>query len=146
MKGTRNLGLVARLGLVALLALLTAGFAGAKPRECVGALTLTSEVRWGRAILPAGHYTFELDITNDLITINGQNGAAIVMSLVHDTDNHLDSSAVILVSRGGKRIVRALQVAELKSVFLYSVPKETPEERAQGPLQIQRVPVNVAAK
>jgi hypothetical protein len=144
MKGTRNLGLVARLGLVALLALLTAGFAGAREKECVGDFTLTSETHWGRAVLPAGHYTFELDITNDLTTIRSPNRTVFVRSLVHNPDNRLHSSALILVSRGRKRIVQALQLAGQERVFLYAVPKETPEERAQGPVQVQRVPVTVA--
>jgi len=145
MKGIRNLTGVGLLGALVLAALLTAGFAGARQRQCIGDFTLSSETRWGNAILPAGHYTFELDVTNDLITVRGQNRAVMVMSW-HDTDNHLDSSALILVSRGGKRTVRALRLAQEKKVFFYTAPKETTKQLEQEAVLIERVPVTINGK
>lgn len=143
MRQARGSRLATLLGLAALLALLAATFARAYPKQCVGEFTLTSEIRWGRAVLPPGNYSFELDVTDDLIIIRGEKQAVIVRSLVHDTDTHLQSSALILVSRGRRGTVRALQLAQQKVVLLYAVPKENPEEVAQGPLIIQRVPVTI---
>ena len=146
MKVTLNSRLVTLLGMVALVALLIPSIAGAKEKECVGDFTLTSATRWGRAVLPPGNYSFELDVINDLITIRGQNRTVMVMSRGHASDNRLESSALILVSRGRKDTVRALHLAGQKAVFLYAVPKESPEEIAQGPAFIQRVPVTVSGK
>lgn len=143
MRQARGSRLLTLLGLAALLALLTAGFARAYQKQCVGEFTLTSEIRWGRAVLPPGNYSFELDVTDDLIVIRGEKQAVIIRSLVHDTDTHLQSSALILVSRRGKATVRELGLAGQKVVLLYGVPKESPEEVAQGPLIIQRVPVTI---
>jgi len=134
--------LLGSVGVVALVSFLTAGFAGAKPRECVGDFTLTSETRWGTAILPPGHYTFELDEANDLITVRGQNRAVIFVSR-HDEDNRVDSNALILASRDGKHVVRALRLASERKVFFFAVPKETLKAVAQGPVLIERMPVTL---
>jgi hypothetical protein len=143
MKGIRNLRVMGISGALAVATFLTAGFAGARPRQCVGDFTLTSETRWGTAILPAGHYTFELDEAADLITVRGQNRAVIFVSR-HDEDNRVDSNALILASRDGKHVVRALRLAQGKKVFFYAVPKETPKAVAQDPVMIERVPVTIS--
>lgn len=143
MRQARGSRLLTLLGLAALLVLLAAAFARAYPNQCGGHFTLTSETRWGQALLPPGDYSFEIDLTNDLITIRGGKQTVTIMSQVHDTDTHLQSSALILVSRGRRGTVRALQLAGQKVVLLYAVPKENPEEVAQGPLIIQRVPVTI---
>ena len=144
MKGIRSSKLAGLLGAVVLATLLNAGVARAQ--KCIGDFTLASEIRWGKAILPPGHYTLELDTPNDLTTVRGQNGAVMVMSQTHDTDARLESSELILVSRGRKPTVRELRLASLKAVFLYAVPKENPEEVTQEPVQIHRVPVTVDGK
>ena len=142
MKGICRSKFLALLNVLAFAVLLFAGLADARKKECVGSFTLTSETRWGSAILPPGHYTFELDATNDLITVRSQSGkAVVVMSQTHDPDTRLQSSTLILVSRGGRASVRALRLAPLKAVFLYPIPKERPEEVARKPLLIQGVPV-----
>lgn len=133
---------LALLNVLAFAVLLVAGLAAARERECVGSFTLTSETRWGTAILPPGRYTFELDATKDLINVRSQTGKVVmVMSQTHDRDTRLQSSALVLVSRGGRASVRALRLAPLKAVFLYPVPKERSENVARTPLLIQGVPV-----
>jgi len=146
MTGMRNLRPVGLLGVLVLAALLTASFASAQQRELLGHFTLTSETRWGLAVLPPGNYSFELDLTHDLITVRGQHRATMIMSATHDTDTRVKSSALILVSRRGRDTVRALQLAGQKVVLVYAVPKETREELAQGPTIIQRVPVTISGK
>jgi hypothetical protein len=146
MRGIRNLTGVGLIGALVLAASLTASFASARQGDFLGHFTLTSETRWGQAVLPAGRYTFELDLTHDLITVRGQHRAAMIMSATHDTDTRVKLSALILVSRRGKATVRALQLARDNVVLLYAVPKETREELAQGPTMIQRVPVTINGK
>ena len=146
MKGIRNLRVMGLLGTMVLAALLTAGLASAKEKEFVGNFTLTSETRWGNAVLPPGDYSFELNLTTDLITVRGQKQTVMIMSQVHDTDAHVESSALILVSRSGKRVIRALQLASDKVVLVYPIPKENREEVAQGPVLIERVPITINGK
>ena len=143
MKRVRSSKVAALFGFVALALSLAAGFASANERQCVGKFTLTSEIRWGKALLPPGNYSFELDLNNDLITVRGQKQTVMIMSQVHDTDTRLQSRALVLVSRRGKSTVRALQLAGQKVVLLYAVPKENREELARGPKIIYRVPVTL---
>jgi hypothetical protein len=130
------------LGALVVAALVTA----ASATECVGYFTLTSETRWGDAILPAGHYTFELDGTNDLITIRSQKRTIMVMAWYDDdiTAKDVGSSALILVSRGGKRTVRSLRLTPVKKVFFYPVPKEATKQIAQELVLIERVPLTIS--
>lgn len=143
MKDARNSRLVALLGFV-LVSFLTVGIARAQERVSKGNFTLTSAVRWGTALLPAGNYSFELDLTNDLITVRGSHRAVMIMSMVHDTDRHVESSALILVPRNGIRTVRALEFAPQKVVVLYAIPKETTKRKeiAREPTKFQCVPVS----
>lgn len=138
--------LVGLLGAVVLLTLLNAGVARAQ--DYVGNFTLTSETRWGKAILPPGHYTLQLESTNDLITVRSRDrrAAVMVMSQSRATDTHLMSSQLILVSRRGKPTVRELRLAGLEAILSYAVPKENREEVAHAPLVAQLVPVTVNGK
>lgn len=146
MKSIRSSKLAGLLGAVVLATLLNAGVARAQ--MCVGDFTLTSETRWGRAILPPGHYTFEMDSTNDRITIRSQDRrvAVMVISLGHAMATQLKSSELILVSRGRKPTVRELRLNPLEEVFSYAVPKENPEQVAQAPSVVQSVPVTLSGK
>ena len=143
MNGMRISRLAAVFSFVAFVALLGAGLANAAPRDCTARFTLTSQVSWGAVTLPPGHYSFDLDITNDVITIRGRNRALVVMSLEHHEVNKLESSALILVSRAGMGTVRELQLKldRRSLIFTYPVPKPNREELAKGPAVIERVPV-----
>lgn len=146
MKSIRCAKLAGLLGAVLLSTLLNAGVARAQ--DYVGNFTLTSETRWGRAILPPGHYTLQLESTNDLITVRSQDrrAAVMVLSIGHAIDTHLMSSQLILVSRRGKPTVSQLRLAGLAAILSYAVPKENREEVARAPLVAQLVPVTVNGK
>lgn len=134
------------LGVVALATLLNAGAASAQ--NCGGKFTLTSETRWGAAILPPGHYTFQLDSTDYHIIVKSRDfvTSVIMMPQSHATDTRLMSSELILVSRGRKPTVRELRLASIKEIFSYAVPKEKPEQVAEAPSVAQPVPVTINGK
>jgi hypothetical protein len=76
------------LGVVTLLSL---SASPAVAQDASGKFTLTKEVRWGGAVLPAGDYTYSLEHQTGQVmfvrNINGQTGAIVLVksaSLVND--------------------------------------------------------------
>jgi len=141
MKGKVTPWILKSLGFFALLAVLGAGLSNATPRDCVGKFTLASATQWGTVNLPAGDYSFELDVTNDLIVIRGQKRNVAIMSLEHHEASHLESSALVLVSRAHRKVVSTLELRAQGLIFTYPVPRDVREEVAKGPMTIEHVPV-----
>jgi|GEM_PF-1113032 len=115
-----------------------------------GKFSLPYEVRWGKAILPAGEYRLRVDhvTTNTFVTIeqakSGKKVAMVLSFIVEDDKNTKDGSALLIASKGGQRIVHSLKLAELGEVFIY----DPALARGQGTIEArktQAVPV-VAAK
>jgi len=133
---------------VVLLALLTAvasvGLLSAEDSK--GTFTLPFEVRWGKAVLPAGDYSFKIDNTNYVITIRGENLAAMVLSPTPSPNKHAGSSELIIARQGKQGTVRALRLAEQNVVFSYPALRGEPPMLAQTPELLQRVPILFASK
>ncbi len=145
-----RLVLLAMLATVASVGLLSA-------EDYVGKFTLPFEVRWGKAALPPGDYTFNIDLARGghMAKIIDQDGNSVAMIMASGTsDRQLDGrSELILVRRGNKGTVRALALAtpgfgspKGGLVFSYPAPKGEPPLLAQGPELIQRIPVLIAGK
>ena len=144
MTHTRTSTLI-RVVFLALLATATSvGLLGAEDSK--GTFTLPFEVRWGTAVLPAGDYSFQLDNTHYIVTLRGENRAAMVLSPTHRIDNQLSSSALIIVRHGKRGTVRALRLAEQRQVFTYALPRGERPMLAQAPELIQRIPILFASK
>ena len=144
MTHTRTSTLI-RVVFLALLA--TAASAGLLSAEdAKGTFTLPFEVRWGTAVLPAGDYSFQIDNTNYIVTIRGENQAAMVLSAAPSANNDPGSSALIIVRHGNKGTVRVLRLAEQRQVFTYALPKGERPMLAQTPELIQRIPILFASK
>ncbi|MFB3923014.1 MAG: hypothetical protein ACE145_14920 [Terriglobia bacterium] len=111
MKAIRNHEWLKVLLLAAFVACLAGGVASAQ--DFKGSFTLPFEARWGKAILPAGDYTFTVNLARApfLTTIRGENGTVMVMWQSADSRANLEQSELILVPRAGKYTVRALNVA-----------------------------------
>ena len=107
------------LVLAGFVACLTGGVASAQ--DFKGSFTLPFEARWGSAILPAGDYTFKMDMVRApfLAQIYGKDGSVLVLAQsVTDRANPAQSE-LILVPRAGKYTVRALNLAGVGLVFSY---------------------------
>jgi hypothetical protein len=113
-----------------------------------GRFTLTHDVRWSQALLPAGEYTFSLKSTAlpAQILVHGPNGFAMLMSSATDTKKNDAFSSISIERRGGMRVVSDLYLAELGIHLRYSVPKLRHNEIAQGPSSTEQVLVAMAAK
>ncbi len=79
---------------------------------CKGSFTLSHEVRWQNATLPAGDYTFVMQSLGSpsRITLKGPNGYQFITALV---ENKTDSnqSMLIVENRGGRSTIAELRLS-----------------------------------
>ncbi len=115
---------------------------------CKGSFTLSHEVRWQNATLPAGDYTFVMQslASPSRITLKGPNGYQFITALVESkTDSN--RSMLIVENRGGRSIIAELRLSAIGRSFRYAVPKAPKNaEVAQGPVTREQIVVAVNAK
>lgn len=147
MNQTKYLASIRVLFLVVLATAASAGILTAA--DYSGKFTLPVETRWGTATLPAGDYSFKLNLNVRPFTaqIIGKDVQAYIFAASFTDGNNGGDSALIIVRRGGKGVVRALHLAKEGLMFTYSAPSkgELPL-MAQEPQLIQRIPVIVSGK
>src|ERR1700730_13302052 len=134
---------------VGLFAICASAIPSAAQSVCGGNFTLSHEVRWQGATLPAGDYTFSMKSIEapSRITLRGPNGVAFVAALVADRDNSSDRSVMTIEQRGGMSVVRELYLAPIGLRLRYAVPKHLKDqELAQGPATTEQVLVAMAGK
>lgn len=112
-----------------------------RAEDSAGNFTLPFEVRWGKAVLPPGDYSLKIDKTNYIVTIRGENRAAMVLSPIPTTNTDARTSALVIVHYGNRATVRALRLAEQGLVFHFPAPKAERELLARAPELLQRIPV-----
>ena len=101
-----------------------------------GHFTLTHEVHWQHAIVPAGDYKFALKSrgASSLITMQKVSGAATGFILFANETSQADSSSnlsqLVLVSRNGRSFVSAMELPEFGQTLRFTVPSESPEPHA----------------
>jgi hypothetical protein len=135
----KNLLAIAALGLFAICA---STIPAAAQDVCAGSFTLTQEVRWQGATLPAGDYTFSMKsvAAPSQIILHGPNGYAFVSAIVADSDSRSDRSVMTIEHRGGQSVVRELYLAPIGRSLKYSAPKvPKDQELAQGPVTTEQV-------
>jgi hypothetical protein len=113
-----------------------------------GSFTLSHEVQWQNATLPAGAYTFEMKSVASpaLITLHGPNGYQFITALVVNQRSS-ERSMLMVQQRNGKSIVSDLYLAEIGRCLRYPVPKSREDaELAQAPAKIERIQVAVNVK
>jgi hypothetical protein len=143
-----NLSRILALAAIALIAVCAAPAPAAAQDAYKGRFTLTSDVRWSQALLPAGEYTFSLKsaAVPARILIHGPNGFAMVLTSATSTKNSDASSSITIERRGGMRVVRDLYLAQLGLDLRYAAPKLPHNEIAQGPSSTEQVIVAMATK
>jgi hypothetical protein len=146
MKSLRN-----RMFVIAAFAL-AAVFASAVPASAQaafqGSFTLSHEVRWHNATLPAGDYTFQMQSlsTPVRITVKGPNGYQFITALVAD-EKTIGQSMLILENRGNQSAVSELRLAPIGRSLRYAVPKAPKDvELAQGPVTREQILVAMNVK
>ncbi len=98
-----------------------------------GKFTLTHEVHWQNAVVPAGTYRFSLESRGPsglltLRTVDGDKGG--FMFLVNDVAASQTSGIdqLVLVSRAGKSFVRTLELPKFETVLHFAVPTENADK------------------
>ncbi len=140
---------------LAVLAVLAACFSaapasleGAGPAAYSGKFTLPMAVQWGRAVLPAGDYSFTLDSATlgGIAIVRGEGKAVMVMANAISDRSTSEHSSLLIVRSGGSARVRSIHLAELGRDFYYGAPKGENQILAQGPELIQRIQIAAAGK
>ena len=125
MKKIQNLTMAKVFAAALLAALLSVSVASAPSPIFQGKFSLPYEVRWGKAMLPAGEYWLRVDYVGPatIVTVqqaeSGKTVAMVLSSSAEGDKNTKDGSALLIASRGGQRIVHSLKLAELGEVFIY---------------------------
>ena len=101
----------------------------ASAQDVAGTFTLTHEVRWQGAIVPAGKYRFSIgaDGPSGLLTLSKISGdGAGFMLLVPDTEvsKPSDVSRLVVVPRPGGSYVSTMQLPEFGVTLHFVVPAE----------------------
>jgi hypothetical protein len=104
----------------------------ASAQDAAGTFTLTHEVRWQNAIVPAGKYRFTLASSGPsaMLTLSKVNGrGAGFMMLVTDAEasQPSDLSQLVMVSRPSGSFVSTMQLPEFGMTLHFAVPPETRE-------------------
>jgi len=107
-----------------------------------GSFTLTSDVRWGQASLPAGDYTFTLQSSAmpARIVVKGANGSQFVITSSMDVKSIDAPSNLTVVRRNGESRINRLYLADLHLVLNYQErSKSKDKELAMGPVSTEQV-------
>lgn len=106
------------------LAAVCASAVPASAQSYQGSFTLTHEVSWQKAKLPAGDYTFEIRSLSmpATMTVKGPDGSQFVTAVVVD-QKASDRSVLIVENRGGRSAISELRLAEVGKSLHYATPK-----------------------
>jgi hypothetical protein len=107
-----------------------------------GSFTLTSDVRWGQASLPAGEYTFTLQSTAlpARIVVRGANGSQFVVTSSTDAKSMDAPSNLQIVRRNGESRISQLYLADLHMVLNYQDRSKSKDKvLAMGPVTTEQV-------
>jgi hypothetical protein len=99
-----------------------------------GSFTLTHDVHWQNAVVPAGDYRFSLDSqgVSGVLMLSKLSGTRTgFLLMVHDTEETKasDRSRLILESTPQGSYVSAMQLPELGLTLKFRVPSSTPEKQ-----------------
>lgn len=133
MKSIRN------IAYAALLAAATFTFAplSASAQAAHGKFTLTHDVLWGSAKIPAGEYAFSYDPNNvspvlTLSKVSGAPGGFLVLVPSSDPTKSSDSSLLLLESTPVGSYVSAMQLPESGITLRFAVPAHSEKQMAKA--------------
>ncbi len=122
MRAIRKVSRIQVLLLSLLSSVVFPAYAGAQPSE-TGRFTLTSEVRWGSLVLPAGKYTYgvESGTSSPLVIVysaNGEGRGFIFPASVSEI-RRSEPGQIVLEEKDGESVVTTLYVKELGLALHY---------------------------
>ena len=111
-----------------------------------GTFHLTSAVRWGKAVLPAGEYTFTMNSVQSPIVIQSVDGRASAMAAAQSsTDAAPGGSYIFITGSGADRMVRSMNLPQLGRSLIFEPLSEREREKLYASAS-QTVPVQLARK
>jgi hypothetical protein len=100
-----------------------------------GTFTLTHEVHWQNAVVPAGEYKFTLQAMgpSEMLRLRKISGApASFMLLVNDTDaNSSETAGLVIDSKAGESYVSAMNLPQLQVTLHFAAPRNFGKEMAR---------------
>jgi hypothetical protein len=139
---------IRKFAYAALLALSTLNFAPTLVfgQEAAGTFTLSHEVHWQKAIVPAGKYRFTIGSSGQagivaLQSLDDKGPNFVVLITRMEAPRASDRSQLFVVSRADGRFVSALQLPEFGTTLHFAVPPETGEVA-----QTSAVPVAISSR
>jgi hypothetical protein len=149
MKTMRSFAVVKLMMVAALAICLNAG--GASAQEMSGHFTLPFEARWGVATLPAGDYSFALDLDKSeaggaIRLFQGTKAVALIAQQSSDTKMS-GRSELTVVRKGSQNTVCELSLPQI-GVALHYAPAKPKRGSAAAEREMARVavPITVSGK
>jgi hypothetical protein len=103
----------------------------ASAQDAAGTFTLTHEVHWQNAIVPAGEYRYTIGANGplDLLTLRKLSGSGAGFMLMADVEQSQPTgiSQIVLVSRSNESFVSEMQLPDCGITLHFAVPPETRE-------------------
>jgi hypothetical protein len=133
----------------ALLILVVAAAIGANAQNSfTGKVRLTSEVRWGKSVLPAGEYSlsiasFERPVRVVIQSNDGKMAAIAITETISDPEP--GGSHIFITGVGSNRQVRSLNLPQLGGLLVYA-PLTAREREKLYASYSQTLPVTTATK
>jgi hypothetical protein len=137
------------LKLLALAAVASGVLAGAASAESVtGKFTLPYDVRWGQALLPAGHYVIRIGGNGRPALVSTQAGKNVTFVMAQVVNAAAtDQPTALLLTRGEReRIVRSFNWREGNKSFVYKPYTSAERKLLAQSRQVESVPILMAQK
>jgi hypothetical protein len=101
----------------------------ASAQDAAGTFTLSHEVHWQNAVVPAGTYRFTIasDGPANLLTLRSSRAGFVMLVTDTEDSKRSDLSRVVLVSRPQGSFVSAMQLPQFGMTLHFVVPEETRE-------------------
>ena len=137
-----------RIGLFAALVLVTLAFAASANAQSYSAkFTLPYEVQWGKSVLPAGTYTISMDSSRNPALIRSATGNTVGFTPLPVTnDSHHGDTALFVMVRGNRHVVRSLNLPERGVSLTYKPATSAVRELFTQADHTDAVPVTSARK
>jgi hypothetical protein len=134
--------------LLATVVLATSLFAGVTHAQSNfrGRFTLPYEAHWGQAVLPPGNYLLELRVSSfrTVVVRNADTLRIVAFEPIQiREDSKRNDSALLISTRGGRRIVYSVVISELGTAFVYD-PALAHPKLVKEAHRVQAVPVLAA--
>jgi len=111
-----------------------------------GKFQLTTETRWGKAVLPAGQYSFTMDSVQSPIVIHSEDGKTSAMARAEVTNQPaLGGSYIVITGSGRERRVRSMNLPQVECSLVFKPLTERERETLDAHAS-QTIPVQLAQK